>query len=187
MSVLETIPARMLNEVVYCPRLYAIEHLFGEWAESPETLDGKRVHARVDRPQRSGLPAPEDLDDLPADLVQRRSVLLSNEDLGMVARLDLVDVSQDEVVPVDFKRGSSPDLPEQAWLPERVQVCAQVLLLRAHGYTVPHGVLWFAGARRRVVVDVTDELVAATLQARDTARSIALDGRRQQLCKKVSG
>ena len=177
MSVLETIPARMLNEVVYCPRLYAIEHLFGEWAESPETLDGKRVHARVDRPQRSGLPAPEDLDDLPADLVQRRSVLLSNEDLGMVARLDLVDVSQDEVVPVDFKRGSSPDLPEQAWLPERVQVCAQVLLLRAHGYTVPHGVLWFAGARRRVVVDVTDELVAATLQARDTARSIALDGR----------
>jgi hypothetical protein len=42
------IPARMLNEVVYCPRLFCLEHVAGEWEETADTLAGKRVHHRVD-------------------------------------------------------------------------------------------------------------------------------------------
>jgi len=44
----DPLPARMLNEWVYCPRLAMLEHLHGEWAESSDTEDGHRVHRRVD-------------------------------------------------------------------------------------------------------------------------------------------
>src|SRR6266581_3446037 len=34
------LPARMLNEVAYCPRLFYIEHVAGEWEESADTVSG---------------------------------------------------------------------------------------------------------------------------------------------------
>jgi len=54
----------MLNEVVYCPRLFYLEHVGGEWEESADTVSGKRVHRRVDA-KASPLPEPGDL---PEDL-----------------------------------------------------------------------------------------------------------------------
>ncbi len=42
------IPVRMVNEWVYCPRLAYLEWIEGEWAESGDTAEGRRVHARVD-------------------------------------------------------------------------------------------------------------------------------------------
>ena len=39
-----------------------------------------------------------------------------------------------EVTPVEYKRGFAPEVAHGAYLPERAQVCAQVLLLREHGY-----------------------------------------------------
>jgi CRISPR-associated endonuclease Cas1/CRISPR-associated protein Cas4 len=158
----------MLNEVVYCPRLYALEHLNGEWAESADTVRGKTIHRRVDQPTTVPLPEPGE-EDAP-DVV--RSVSLSGEALGITAKIDLVELDGGVVVPVDYKQGRKPDVPEGAYEPERVQVCAQVLLLRAHGYTVPNGVLYFAGSRRRVEVVITDALVARTLAAVGEARAL---------------
>ena len=56
------IPARMVNEFVYCPRLAYLMWTQGEWAETGDTVEGHRVHARVDRPN-APLPAPQALDD----------------------------------------------------------------------------------------------------------------------------
>ena len=52
------IPARMVNEWVYCPRLAYLEWVEGEWAESGDTAEGARTHARVDE-GGGHLPAPE--------------------------------------------------------------------------------------------------------------------------------
>jgi CRISPR-associated protein Cas1 len=164
----QPIPARMLNEVVYCPRLYALEHVNGEWAESADTVRGKTVHRRVDQPTTVPLPEPGE-EDPPAVV---RSVSLTDEALGITAKIDLVEAEDGGFVPVDYKVGRVPHVPEGAYEPERVQVCAQVLLLRAHGYTVPRGVLYFAGSRRRVDVEITPELVARTLAAVEEARAI---------------
>jgi CRISPR-associated protein Cas1 len=162
------VPARMLNEVVYCPRLYALEHVNGEWAESADTVRGKTVHRRVDQPTTVALPEPGAED--PPDVV--RSVSLTDEALGITAKIDLVEVDGGALVPVDYKVGRVPDIPDGAYEPERVQVCAQVLLLRAHGWEVPKGVLYFAGSRRRVDVVITQELVARTLAAVAEARAV---------------
>src|SRR6266571_6108733 len=58
------LPARMLNEYTYCPRLFYLEYVQGEWAHSADTLDGRFIHRRVDQ-EKGGMPAPGDPDDIP--------------------------------------------------------------------------------------------------------------------------
>ena len=149
----------MLNEHAYCPRLAYLEWVQGDFAANEEVADGLFVHRRVDR-EGGELPKPEapQLEKLHA-----RSVLLSAPKLGLVAKIDLIEGGGDLVVPVDYKRGEAPDVPEGAWEPERVQVCAQGLILEESGYRVDHGVLYFAMSTRRVEVQFDEVLRARTL------------------------
>ncbi|MGH9845806.1 MAG: CRISPR-associated protein Cas4, partial [Blastocatellia bacterium] len=170
---LEQIPARMINEYAYCPRLYYLEHVQQEWAHSADTLDGRFVHRRVDR-EEGRVPAAADL----AEQVKlhSRSVMVGSDRLGAVARIDLIEMAEGRVVPVDYKRGAAPDLPEGAWEPERVQVCLQGLLLRENGYECEYGVLYFAASQSRVTVEFTGELIARTLELLTEARRTAESG-----------
>jgi CRISPR-associated protein Cas1 len=167
---LDQIPARMLNEYAYCPRLFYLEHVQGEWAHSADTLDGRYVHRRVDR-EEGRVPAADDLTDQVK--LHSRSVMVGSDALGAVARIDLIEIEDGRVVPVDYKRGKPPDIPEGAWEPERVQVCLQGLLLRENGYECDEGVIYFADAQERVTVPFTNELVARTLELLAEARRTA--------------
>lgn len=166
------IPARMLNEFTYCRRLFYLEWVQGEFAESADTLEGRFKHRRVDR-ERGNLP---DHDDLPPEIVQARSVLISSEKYRLIARIDLLEIEPEGVVPVDYKRGSMPDLPEGAWEPDRVQLCAQALILQDHGYRCDHGIIYYAGSKKRTMVPIEDELVERTLALRDELIETALGG-----------
>lgn len=172
-DAIEQIPARMVNEFAYCPRLFYLEHVQQEWAHSADTLDGRFVHRRVDR-EEGGVPAAADLNNQVK--LHSRSVLIGSDRLGAVARIDLIEADDGQVVPVDYKRGVAPDLPEGAWEPERVQVCLQGLLLRENGYECDYGAIYFAASQTRVTVDFTDELVARTLELLDEARRVAAGG-----------
>jgi len=44
----ELLPLRGVNEFVYCPRLFFFEHVERQFEESHDTVDGDRVHHRVD-------------------------------------------------------------------------------------------------------------------------------------------
>jgi len=167
------VPLRMLNELAYCPRLFALEWLGGEWADSADTVRGRTAHRVVDKPGGGALPEPGDDD--PTRRVTR-SVSLGSERLGLVGRIDVVESQGGACFPVETKKGNAPDLPEGAWEPERVQVAAQVLLLREHNYRCDSGVLWFAGSRRRVEVPVDEVLERRVLELRDQARAIAASG-----------
>ena len=162
------IPARMLNEFVYCPRLAYLEWVQKEWESSSDTVEGRHVHRRVDT--RTGkLPEP---DDGLEDLKIARSVELSSPKLDLVAKIDLVESEDGEVRPVDYKRGKRPHVPRQAYDPERVQLCAQGLLLEEHGYACHEGVLYFAGSRERVRVKFDEELRTLTLDSLKKLRSV---------------
>ena len=160
------LPVRMLNEYAYCPRLFYLEWVQGEWRESADTLDGSRVHKRVDTPSPRGLEAGE-------DPCHARSVDLGDAGLGLIARIDLVEAEGEDATPIDYKRGKRPDVPGGAYEPERVQVCAQGLLLRKHGFRTERGILYFAGSRERVDVPLSEGLIARTLELRDQARLAA--------------
>lgn len=57
------VPARMVNEWVYCPRLAYLEWVEGEWVETGDTAQGARTHARTDAGGgRLPAPAPETTD-----------------------------------------------------------------------------------------------------------------------------
>ncbi len=167
------VPARMVNEYVYCPRLAYLEWVQGEWAESSDTVEGQHAHRRVNR-DGGALPAPAAVEESPR--LHARSVTLSSDRLGLIARLDLIESDGGRVTPVDYKRGKRPHAGSGAHEPERVQLCVQGLLLREHGYDCVEGVLYFVGSRERVRVPFDDELVASAHGAVEGLRRLAADG-----------
>jgi CRISPR-associated protein Cas1 len=166
-----TLPVRMLNEFAYCPRLFYLEHVQGEWADSADTIEGRLRHRRVDAREQPLLEPGEG--DASGERIHARSVSLADPELRLVAKIDLVEADGGDATPVDYKRGSAPDTPDGAFEPERVQSCAQGLLLRAHGYRSERGVLYFVESKTRVVVKFDEPLVARTLALRDQALDAA--------------
>lgn len=182
----DLVPTRMVNEVLYCERLFFLEWVQGEFADNYFTIDGRAVHRRADRPGGE-LPQPtgqgsersaENDQRVPGEVEDRpyvaRSVWLSSERLGLTAKIDVVEGdAAGTVVPIEYKRGTAPDIPERAYLPERAQLCAQVLLLREHGYTCTEAQLYFAKNKRRVSIVIDEELERTTHEAISRARGLA--------------
>jgi len=166
------LPARMVNEYQYCPRLAYLEWVQGEWAESSDTVEGRYAHRRVDRPKGDLPPA----DSAEEERVHARSITLSSNRLGLIARMDLVEVEGNQVTPVDYKRGKRPHIPRGAYDPERVQLCVQALILEEHGYACEEGVLYFVESRERVKVLFNEELRVMTHGAINGLRLVAAGG-----------
>lgn len=170
----------MVAQFAYCPRRFHLMYTEGRWEDNIHTLEGKDAHRRVDRighllpeaksgdgsegelvDESGGLDATEG-DDPPPEIA--RSVSLGSDELGLMGKLDLVSADPEggEAIPVETKKGRVPANDTRSCPPERVQLMAQGLLLRAHGYASGHGYLYFAGSRLRVRVDFTEELESET-------------------------
>ena len=181
------LPARMLNEYAYCPRLFYLEHVDGLFAHNADTIDGVAKHTRVDK-KTTALPASKrssdstDVEDelteaetIEREVVHARSVTLSSERYGVLAKLDLVESDGTIATPVDYKRGSPKKLDDGslgAWDPERVQLCVQALVLRENGYLCDEGVLFFWETRQRVRIAIDAELIQLTESVIDGARQL---------------
>jgi CRISPR-associated protein Cas1 len=137
-------------------------------ASNADVAEGLRRHRRVDS---GGGAAP-----LPAEgvLTAARSLDLASERLGISAKLDLVEGDGGAVIPVDTKKGR-PGPDGTAWEADAVQVCAQVLLLREHGYHCPRGEIFYAETRQRVPIEITEDLVDRTLEVVRQARAAATE------------
>lgn len=96
----EPLPARMLNEFVYCPRLFYYEFVEGVFVHNADTLRGAAVHARVDtgsgampaakaHKAESEIPKPDETE---PEIIHSRSVSLGSERLGVTAKIDLVEI-----------------------------------------------------------------------------------------------
>lgn len=170
------IPARMLNEYAYCPRLAYLEWVQGEFEHSVDTLEGKYIHRGVDKASGDmGLPDRAEAGDvsLGQDTIHARSVLVASDRLQAIARVDLVEGQGNTVIPVDYKRGAVPNIPERAWEPERVQICLQGLLLRDNGFSCDHGIIYFVESKTRVPVQFDEALVTRTLTLLAELREMA--------------
>ena len=184
-NVPDLVPARMLNEFAYCPRLAYLEWVQGEFADNLETLEGRFGHRRVDKPSAAQVPeagekqvdeGETEKESPPPETIHSRSLMLSAPGEGIVAKMDLVDISAGEAIPVDYKRGRVPDVEGGAWEPERVQLCAQGLVLRENGYASDGGILYFIGSRRRVSVPFDETLVDRTRELLRSMRRMGESG-----------
>ena len=193
------LPARMLNEYAYCPRLFYLEYVDGLFAHNADTIDGVAKHSRVDA-KTTPLPASkrktavkkkadqtDDASDIEPDgspeisereIIHARSVTLSSDRYGVLAKLDLVESDGTMATPVDYKRGSPKKMEDGslgAWDPERVQLCVQAMVLRENGFECDEGVLFFWETRQRVRIAIDNELIELTesviIGARDLRQS----------------
>jgi len=196
----DLLPARMLNEFVYCPRLFYYEHVEGVFLHSADTKRGAAEHTRVDagkgelpkakKKAEDGAQKTEDSSDENADqsppadspssvlsppssdeVIHARSVMLGSEALGVVAKLDLVEITLEAslsataattartVCPVEYKSGAprEGDGGRELWDADRMQLGLQILLLRENGYTCTEGVVFYRQTRQRVRFVLTAE------------------------------
>lgn len=155
----ETVPARMVNEFVYCERLFHMEWVQSRFTTNDDVEDGLYIHRVVD--SQTG-----DLPDKSEAWEGRRatSVWLTSTRLGLTGKIDLVEgLADGQVVPVDYKKGRAAN-DGGAWPSDRVQSLIQAVLLRESGYEVAHAEIWYAEVRRRVHIAVDDEAIAEITQ-----------------------
>lgn len=172
----DLLPARMLNEFVYCPRLFYYEWVEGVFESSADTLDGQAKHRRVDT-EPGAMPA---ADEIGLEVIHSRSVTLSSERLGLIAKIDLVESDTESsetrsVRPVDYKRGKprETDGVPTPWPSDRVQIAAQAIVLRDSGYQCEDGILYYAATKQRVRIAIDDALITETEQFIARAREVA--------------
>lgn len=188
------LPARMLNEFVYCKRLFYYEFVEGVFVHNADTLRGKSLHARVDAgtgelpPAKAEQPSEEASE---PETIHSRSVQLSSERLGVTAKMDLVEVrigaaggaddlgelfARTEVCPVDYKAGSprEGDEGKELWDTDKIQLGLQCLILRDNGYACREGIIYYRGTKQRVRLEITPCLDAWIIAQITAARETAL-------------
>ncbi len=169
----DPLPARMLNEFVYCPRLFYYEHVEGVFVDNADTVRGSVQHRRVDAGKGDLPPAGEQRNEAAPDVIHSRSVTMGSERWGVVAKMDLVEVrnapgqgetgdlfARLEVTPVDYKAGAPRDGGDvnEIWDADRMQLGVQMLLLRENGYLCREGVIYYRATKQRVRLPWTAEL-----------------------------
>ena len=112
------LPARMVNEYQYCPRLAYLEWVQGEWEESSDTVEGRHAHRRVDK-SSGKLPDPADAEE--RERFHARPITLSSNRLGLIAKMDLVEFVDTELKTTN-PNGDDPSSSRQSML--RPDCCA---------------------------------------------------------------
>lgn len=156
---MDLIPVRMLTQYTYCPRLGYLEYVQQEFETSVDVEEGTYQHRRVD--VQSGT---KKMTEESTETIHARSVYLSDTNLGLVAKTDLIEINGKKATPVEYKKGRVPDIPGKVYDSTLVQICAQGLLLRAHGYESDAGVVYYVASKRRIQVPFDDIAIAKTLQ-----------------------
>ncbi len=166
----------MINEHVYCPRLFYFEQVEGVFVENEYTVEGSIQHKRVDKEGKSA-PAPDEEQEEP---VVVRSIQLSSEKHRVIAKLDLAEFDGGRATPVDYKHGRPMKTDDglDVWPSDRVQMAVQGLVLRANGYRCEEGVVFYQKTRQRVHVPFDDVTIAwaekAIADAWETAGAVEM-------------
>ncbi len=168
------LPARMVNEFVYCPRLFFYEWVDGLFRESADTVEGKIQHQRVDAKATALAPPGQSAN----EEIHARSVTLASETLRVIAKIDLVEAAGSVVTPVDYKHGRPRETPDglEAWPADRAQLAVQCIVLREAGYECAEGVAYYVKTKQRVRIPFDSSLLDETRRAIEAAWEAARTG-----------
>ena len=152
------VPVRMVNEHVYCPRLAYLMWVDNVWAETADTTDGKRVHARADMPSGM-LPDKDDVN------FRTTALTLSSVSLGIIGKLDVVEGEGRVATPIDYKRGKRPMSPLVYISPSAYSWPCRRCCLKNTASPCPMLQSGIPEAGSGVTVELDDELRQAALSA----------------------
>ena len=152
----DLLPVRMLNEFSFCERLFYLEWVQRNFEDSADTIEGGMTHRNVDKIS-GNLPEKDSLE-FNADF-QVTSLLLSGTQSRLISRLDLIEVSNGCVSPVEYKKGMPSGSGDGVWYQDRIQICAQAIILEENGYKCNEGVVYYSASKKRIVVPITKTLI----------------------------
>ncbi len=153
------LPISALQHLAFCPRQWGLMYLENQWQENRLTAQGGLLHKRAHQGGR----------ELRDGIVLTRGLRLHSLRLGLVGVADLVEFhpagdnpgvelpgmeGRWRPWPVEYKRGR----PKPGdW--DLVQLCAQALCLEEMlGVAVPRGDIFYGQPRRRLEVELDQEL-----------------------------
>lgn len=179
-EAIRAIPARGLNELVYCPRLYHLMYVQGLFDDSADTIEGKAQHKRR---RVSAKTDDEGKEEIPWRPDEARNLTLADPELGIVGRFDVLFHDEAFTIPVEDKHGPAPSghrpfivgdiaLSASAWDNDQIQLAAQMSLLKANGHDCREGRLYYRKTRSLVTIPWTPELAEALAWSVGEARRL---------------
>jgi CRISPR-associated exonuclease Cas4 len=148
MELPDYLPLSYLNQLEYCERRFWLMFVHGEMEVNAPVLEGTLQHQRAHEAGRAR----------EGEQIVHRRVAVWSERLQLTGYADLVEESDGQLMPVEYKRGKMG-----RWLNDHVQLCAQALCLEERsGRLVAQGEIFYWRSRRRVRVAFTPELRAQT-------------------------
>ncbi len=165
---------RYLSNFVYCPRLFYLQWVERIFVPNADTAAGTSTHRQVDKPSQL-----KDWEGLSvADGAALRSLKLESGRLGLVGEIDLLEGGPEGCAVLDYKKGSAKRADDGSLAAkdfDAVQVAAYALLAREAGLKINSAAIYYAADRKRVPVELSDELLkkveTITKEARETASS----------------
>ena len=146
MEVVDPIPISALNHYAYCPRRCALIHVEQIFEENVYTMRGRSLHERVDQP----------IGEFQEGVRIERALPLWSVRLGLIGKADVVEFHGVTPLPVEYKSGRLREFDN-----DELQLCAQgICLEEMTGKSVPLGVLYHHGSRRRREVELCEKLRA---------------------------
>jgi CRISPR-associated protein Cas1 len=174
------LPVRRLHNFIYCPRLFYFQWVENIFQENADTVAGSHVHRNVDAPSRLDEEKAKALGENLPEGAKLRSLRLESESLGLIGVVDIVEGGPDGAEIIDYKKGSARRDGEGervAKEPDALQVAAHALLLREQGVKAVRGAIYYAADKRRVPVELTEELFGKVRKAIEDARAVAASGK----------
>lgn len=104
MAPIKPIPLRALNEYCFCPRLYYIMYVDGEFESNNDVDKGTEAHEKAE--QRSDRISFSEI--MPEYELPPKNLFFYSEDLMLVGVLDAIKQKDGEWIPFEAKNSAAP-------------------------------------------------------------------------------
>lgn len=154
----ETVLLSMLEHYSYCPRQCALIHREQTYEENVYTLQGNKVHERVDQPGTATI----------SGVRTAYGVPLWSETLGLAGKADAVEFHEETPYPIEYKHG-----PVRQGRHADLQLCGQAICLEEMlNVNIPAGAIYHYSSRKRREVEFTPTLRDRVRKAISEIRSM---------------
>ena len=153
-----------LQHLRFCSRQCALIYVENLWHENFFTASGRVQHEKV----HSGIGESRRV------MRTERDLKIASSLLGITGQTDAVEFYTDgKIIPVEYKHGE----PKEDTCDE-VQLCAQVICLEEMmGCNISEGALFYFKIRRRIPVQITDELRKETIALAESFHRLVESGK----------
>ncbi|MGP5507984.1 CRISPR-associated endonuclease Cas1 [Corynebacterium flavescens] len=139
----DLLPISLVLHTAFCPRRTWLE-LNGESTDTLQMQSGDSAHKLVDMPENSR--------------VKRKfAVPISSDQLGIVGRLDELEISDDGAVHVVEYKATPVRRRAEVTPANRLQLTLQKMCLESAGVRVDSQAIYFSDHRRRIEVDLNED------------------------------